>query len=388
MLRLTLAAAAASLALTGCLGGAEREGAGTRATAAAAAPAEAPPRSGFVEVVAGSLSSRPPHVLGRLLYELEGAAPGARLAARVNAAFVGTFGPPALAADGVVLYHAFSEGTPVLRLHDLDQGRDRVLVRGASSFALRGDGALAYVEGRYREPAAQGFVGHVVVRPSLRAKPLRWTRSEAHYVAAAWAGRTLLVHRFAGGRSDVLAFDRPGGRRVLARRAFFVALSPDGTRAVVADQSTPPAVRVVDVETGRELARYAFGAEQDPLDGQPVLYVGGSGSWAGELIVAPASGGLAVFRADERELELELEQMLYFDPRDFPSGIWEPRTDGDGRHIVAWGEITIGAPPSLSQAAAEAAILECDRLLLRCVEGRRGQLHYAPPRPLYDPSRP
>jgi hypothetical protein len=336
----------------------------------------------------GRLQVRPasqiaaPHVVGDRVYGLPGRRGPQRLAGTVNAAFTSTLVPAAVpSADkaGIIVYHAFKAGRPVLRQYESARRRDSVVATGAFSIAWRRDGALAYFKGlrpKVRDPSRHR--GHLVVRRGGRTA--RWTRRPGRYVAAAWAGDRLLAYRLSRFSGDVLAFNGPRRARVLARSAFLVAISPDGTRIFVSRPDTAGgSVRVVEVATGASTAELSL--RRKATDGQqPTTFVA-AGSWFGDRVVGATNLGLLVFRVGRSRIALE--QTLTVDPEVFPTSLQEPRADPSGRRIVAWAELA--AKPR--QAVAETALVECDRMTLHCRRGPSAPGLQAP-RPIYNPSRP
>lgn len=268
---------------------------------------------------------------------------------------------------------------PSLRLHDLATGADSVLADGAFSAAWRSDGALAYVRGvRPEYRAWERYVGDLVVRDAPRGRDVRWSDLADRYVAAAWAGETLLAYRVRPGeRLDLLAFDGPGRPRLLGNDTSLVAVSPDGTEAAVADGSAiPGALRIVDVRTGDERARLALGDEHT----RPLTWVGYAGSWKDDLVAAESDAGLAVFRVDGDSVSLV--RLLELDDDAFPHGAVEPQlTSRD--EIVARAETGSDA----GGADAPTVLLDCDRVRATC-----SRLASAEPRAwlrfVYNPSRP
>jgi hypothetical protein len=171
----------------------------------------------------------------------------------------------------------------------------------------------------------------------------------------------------------LLVLDRPRRVRRLARAGALVAVSPNGRRVFVSTYGAKPAVvRVLDVASGREEARLRLGRES-------ARWVTESGSWVGTTVVAPASAGLVVFTVASRRIAVA--QILRFQAGAGP--VLEPRADGAGRHIFAWLELA----PRPRQAIADARLLRCDRLTLRCATAATAS-SADPPRPLYNPSRP
>ncbi|HEV3479561.1 MAG TPA: hypothetical protein VG144_08940 [Gaiellaceae bacterium] len=349
----------ACLALAGCLHGEEE------------ATRETPAPDGVATLV-GEGDVDAAFVVANRLHGV-GARPRV-LRAAVHAPLVATLAPPALRRGDVVAYNAWGRNRPVIRLHNLETGDDVVLEEGAFSLAWRSDGALATFRGVTRvvdDP--RKYVGHVVVRAAPYAPRQAWTRTPGRYVVAAWAGKRLLVYRLRRGWPDLVVLDGPGRVRRLTRAGALVAVSPDGRRAFVATYgASPPVVRVLDVGRGVEVSRLTLRP--------PVRWLLESGSWTGDLVVATVSGGVAMFRV--RQGRIELAQVLRLPPTEIPIALHEPRS-ADGRRIVGWAEMA--SRPR--QAIASAMLVECDRVALRCVRGVVTS-SAAPPRVVYNPSRP
>ena len=310
----------------------------------------------------------------------------AKLRGVVQAPFVGTLSPAAVpnpASERLIAYNSFFRKRPVLRLHDIRSRRDSVLDEGSYTIAWSRRGGLAYFKGltpRVRDPAR--YRGHVLVRASATSKPVRWTAEPGRYAVSAWAGDRLVVHELTQAWPNIVVFDGPNARRVLAEGAGLVALSPDGTRAFITKRPDPsPIVSVVDVETGDELATFAFADQVDPIRAEPINYVSDSGAWGGDTVIAAVTKGLAVFRVTDDEITLV--ELLGVDPEAFPLGLTEPKSDETGRYVVASAEIT----PKPRAAFSRVALMECDRVERHCVLGR-GAPSYLPPRLVYNPSRP
>lgn len=335
-----------------------------------------PPRSGMLSVSEAADGADAAYVTADRLFRA-GASEPVELAAAVNTTLIGNLAPPAVAGpDGrLVAYNSWRARRPVVRLRDLDTRKDDALDEGAFSLAWRRDGALAYFKALMPDLSEpRRYLGHVVVRPAPRTTPRRWTAKPGRYVAAAWAGRRLLAYRLTRSWPDVLVLDRPRRVRALAEASALVAVSPDGRRAFVSRYgASPPVVRVLDVASGAELARLR-------VDAEGVHYVVESGSWVGDTVFAATTSGIAVFRvADET---IRVEQVLSGGAR-FPLGLSEPRAAPGGSTFLAWGELE--SQPR--QAIADTELVECDRVTLRCVRAAKAS-SAAPPRPVYNPSRP
>jgi hypothetical protein len=338
----------------------------------------APPRTGPLTIHAGLKNPPGPFVRGNGLFSGKGGR--SQLAAAVSGAMIGPLSPVAiLSPDGQhVAYNtwqgrkpvdsnqSFSSqgigegevlGTPSLRVHD-ESGKDTLLEQGAYSASWRQDGALAFVKGTDRDfRAGRSYDGQVVVRPGIHGKDAAWTTEPAHYVVYAWAGSRLLFYRVGlGEKLELLVADAPGSVRSLADGSA-IALSPDAARVAVLSQDATN-VRVLDVATGGELAWL------DVTTATPALaWLGYSGSWAGDHIVAPASTGLAVLHVGSRSLELE--QALSLDRAQFPVGVQEPEfVDADGNEIAATADI----PPANGNTAVS-FLLVCDRVVRSCERG-------------------
>jgi hypothetical protein len=268
-------------------------------------------------------------------------------------------------------------GTPTLWIHDLGSGRDTVIDTNSFSAAVRGDGAIAYVRGTDVYRAFTRYTGDLVVRSSASAPAVVWSTQPAYYVAAAWAGNTLLAYRVGEGeRLDVLALDGPGQQRVLMADANLVAVSPDGTQAFLAsDADVPGLVSIVNVADGTVAATLDLGS----LD-QGILWAAYGGSWSGDLVAAPTNAGIAVF--DVASGSIELRELLKPPSGTFANGIVEPQFSGDTDHIAARGDAALNGSDEDGTAA-----LDCDLAAATCVAGPtepgRDWLH-----PAYNPSRP
>jgi hypothetical protein len=218
-------------------------------------------------------------------------------------------------------------------------------------------------------------VGDVFVRGSVNGLPRRWTEQTDRYVVAGWAGPSLLVYRVRAGEAlDVLALDGPGKRRVLASDAGLVAISPDGTSALVehGPESGPPRVDLIAVSNGTKLASLDV-STVDPAVG----VVGYAGDWQGDLVAAPSASGLVVFRIAGGRIELARTMRTAAG-----TGVAEPRFVGPSR-VTGWTSSSSGG-----------AFVDCDRVSGRCAravplpDARGVKAFPAWRRPVYNPSRP
>jgi hypothetical protein len=305
----------------------------------------------------------------------------ARLAQTLAAPFLGQDAHLAVTSPdrGSLVYHAWQgslrgRGPALLRRHDLDTGRDEVLVRGAQSFAWRSDGAVAYVRALRPEysPNSPGIptvqVGHVEVRPSPESAPRRWTTQPTGYVVRAWARRTLLVEvRPSLLMSDdqpaagLYALDGPGRLRRLPI-SDLIAVSPDGRRVVGRwrpAEGPSPTIRLVDVATGRTAS------QARTLSG-----IGGPGDWRGDTVVGVSSSAgkssLILFRAEQ---SLAVRETLALDERAGLTGYHGahfqlPLFVGDDEVVVA--VITIAR----DEADTTVRFLTCDLSERQCRSGR------------------
>ncbi|HEX6490448.1 MAG TPA: hypothetical protein VF002_03615 [Gaiellaceae bacterium] len=336
------------------------------------------PRTGTLVVRAGLLQTPGRFVRGEALYDGRGGQ--AALGGAVSGALMGPLSPVAVGSpDGrYVAYNTWRElrpidnelsfakqgistgdalGTPSLRVHD-EAGHDFLLQRGAYSLAWRGDGALAYVQGLEADfRANEPYAGQLVVRPGLHGRAAAWTTESGRYVVYAWAGSHLLFYRLGEGETlQLLVADGPGRIRALCDGSA-IALSPDGTRVAVLG-SDAQNIRILDVASGRELAWLDLATATPQL-----AWLGYSGSWSGDQIVAAASAGLAVFHVGPGSLGLE--QVLALDPAQFPAGVQEPHfADQSGNQIVASADV-----PPQGSTPGSSFLLACDRIARTCERG-------------------
>lgn len=305
-----------------------------------------------------------------------------------------------------VAYHAWTGGstigTPLLVLHDIATGSDRVLARGAQTLAWSSAGRIAYFQAsRPRYDGSNGaYVGEVVVR-TLGGPSRAWTRRPGDYQVLAWAGRTLLVGIppcfFPNCRHDpaagVYALSSAGTLRPLHLAthaqgdASRTALSPDGRYAVgiyspVPGEDTPsPFVRIVRIEDGHPTATL------DLL--RPLRHAGLRASRVGSLLGAAWRKGEIALTFDSALVLLRMrgetptiEEILRI-----------PSTALPNRYGVSLGIPFLTGPKNgkvivtARGSVGVVAVLACSRAARRCVRG-----HVFPTRRWFavvaNPSRP
>lgn len=282
-------------------------------------------------------------------------------------------------------------GRPSIRMVDTDTGTDSLIEDGAFSVAWRSDGALAYSKGEEADFRADvPYMTDIVVRQSVDAKPETWTTTPGRYIVVAWARHTLLAYDMQEGEQlDLIALDGPGSARQLASDTSLVAVSPDGTRAVVSG-ADGAAARLLDVASGTEVARVdAEPPAADPSAStaspasepavQGLLY---GGSWTGDHVVAESPGGLVLLHATASGLSVERTLAMPTDA--LPLGVHEPQfADTTGTRVTAWAPVKGGGGRAVGY---ENVYLDCEIADATCSVG--------PPRndrifsQAYNPSRP
>lgn len=273
-------------------------------------------------------------------------------------------------------------GRPSVRVVDVDTGQDSLIEDGAFSVAWRADGALAYSKGDSPDFRANvPYLSDIVVRRSIDAEPEVWTTTRGRYIVVAWAGDTLLAYAMQEGEQfDLVALSGPGSARTLANDASLVAVSPDGTRLVIS-YANGPAARLLDVASGKEVARIdAEPASTAPAPAVQRLSYGGS--WRGDRVVAETAGGLVVLHVSDSALSVERTLAM---PEDtLPMGVHEPQfADEAATRVIGWAPV----PGAGGRAAGhEYVYVDCDIADAACSVG--------PPRQdrvfsqTYNPSRP
>jgi hypothetical protein len=133
---------------------------------------------------------------------------------------------------------------PSLRRLDLQTGADTLLADLACGPAWSADGRLAYVQtvGPDTEEGWHFPLGYVMVQASPDSAAVPWTAEPQPLGGLVWANDRLLAQRGrprpASPAQDLVALDGSGAVQVLAAGATLIALSPDGTRALVTTPQT------------------------------------------------------------------------------------------------------------------------------------------------------
>lgn len=279
--------------------------------------------------------------------------------------------------------------TPVLRLHEVETGRDRILERGAASFAWSADGALAFAKAEPHQPTDSADpVGHVLVRRSIMGPAVRWTTRPGRYTVLAWADKALLVGAVAAGRAapaegeGVYAFTGPDRARKLPVGGV-IAVDPSG-ELIVGPVTLEPLLpgsltfRVVRIRDGAVLAELDVPPVVDPDFPYAAAHWMTGGSWAASyIVVAFASSGLestdalVLLRFDGDELEPA--HVFRLEPNSAAEAGFglEPRyvfhsprfLDEEGTQIVAWAGLTMQEDRT---RISSSVFLHCNRKEKRC----------------------
>lgn len=338
-----------------------------------------PPKSGEATIARGSVDAA--YAFGSKVFGLPGGQ--LRLVGRVHSPLAGALSPAVVLEPGgdALAYNSWGRGRPMLRVHNFETAEDAIVEEGAFSVASSNEALAYFVGSKARVRDVTTHRGDVVVASESGERRVSWNREPAPYVVIAWAAEDLLVYRRRGMTTDVLAFSGARQMRVLARDAYLVAVDPAG-KSVFLSETAPGGVRVriVDIASGTTTASLDV-TQRDPISGRPLQYVSYSGSWQHDLVAAAVSNGLAVFRVTDDTITLD--QLIGLDPDTFPTGVTEPLLTSSGDSIVASGEYIANPNAALNRMA----LVECDRVDLRCEVGPSGP-YAQPPRLVYNPSRP
>lgn len=257
-------------------------------------------------------------------------------------------------------------GIPSIRVND-GSGRDRLIANGAYSPALSKDGRLAFVRGETTTVRQNvDYTGQIVVGRPDGTSFESWTKDSAVYYTYGWAGSTLLAYKSLpdSEAADVYALTGPGEMRLLAPEAFVIAISPDGSRALVTvGRRMVEVVRVADgaIEASMPLDGVGVAAPDSPTTPHALMF---SGSWYGDRVVANSDVGLVVLNVRDG---IRIESVIK--TPGFPTGITEP-TLLDDTHVVAWADL--GSPPgrgAKDEPAYDNALVECNLATHSCNVG-------------------
>jgi hypothetical protein len=295
--------------------------------------------------------------------------------------------------DGRIVYLAWADDVQGTEIHVFDPRvrRDDVRVVGASSVAVRSDGLIAYalgstdlhLQGGSGSPGPGGI--EVDSSPAFDAST-SWVQDGANDIVVGWAGSSLLAYRLRGGGVlEVLALDGPGQVRTLAQGAVIVAISPDGSKVMLAGQtngsSIPGTVEVVDVADGNVVAAAKIASLHDPDSPVPlsIVAIGYGEDWVGDRVVAPASGATVIMRVDGASIQLK-RSIQTEEPGD---ALNEPQfVNGDPDRIIGWSAKHRPGVADLRYAWTECALSGADP---SCVTG---PAENEPIRPIRSLSRP
>ena len=265
-----------------------------------------------------------------------------------------------------------SLGVPVIRRLSADGTRDEVVARGALTFAVRGDGTIAYARGATPELRFDApYATDIVVRSPHGAEEVLTSR-RARWEVRAWAGDRLVVHEGAGeleGGTFVL-LDETGATSPLPP-GVPVALNDDGTRLVVA--SGPPlddaaadatVVTVVDTRSGTVVASLPASTLQ--AAGVSLLH-DTWGDWAGDTIVLAATPQPVALRVGNESLSVV--GTVPVKGSGWTSQLAIVGSDGGHPEVVMLREDNDYDDPA---GAHEASVVSCSRQRCRTVVTRGG----------------
>jgi hypothetical protein len=313
-------------------------------------------------------------------------------------AAVGSGYPDALIApSGQIIYTAETAAPnhPDLRLYDPTTGNDQLVAASAASPAWRHDGTLAYAARTPAEPnTIPDFNVIVEVRASPTAPAVPWSTEAEAYEPIAWAGNTLIVSTFYtdnNGARNLFALNGPDSARKIAHGAL-IAISPDGTRLLVAKDAAPdgipssPNLELIDLATGAVTRTLDLRQVTPPSLTTGQILPGGAGDWLDNRIVYPAPAGTVILDASNDTLTLV--NVAHFTGDDGLRGAeyHEARFTGKtGDQII---ERAVVLPPSGHGGQMLPSALVCDLTAITCTRGAVAENTTEPLTLVYNPSRP
>jgi hypothetical protein len=258
-------------------------------------------------------------------------------------------------------------GVTSVRAYDAVKGKDRLVESGAHSPSLSLDGRLAFV--RTDDELLRmnrEHTGKVVVGSPDGGGYEVWTSESARYFPVAWVGDTLLVYKAVpdSQATDLYAYTGPDQGRLIASQAFVIALSPDGSRALVTvNRRTVEVVRIADGAIESSMTLDGEGVAPD--DPSTPHYLEYSGSWRGDRVVANSDVGLVVL---DVEGGIEIESVLA--TPEFAGGLVQP-TFTDDSHVVGWANLaaTERSTGPNSEPTYDNALVSCDLAASSCTAG-------------------
>jgi hypothetical protein len=347
-------------------------------------------RDSTTPVPASGANPSTPYLLGRSYHD--------KLGVLHHLAAVGSGYPDAIIApSGQIIYTAetATPNHPDLRLYDPTTGNDQLVSASAASPAWRRDGTLAYAARTPAEPnSVPGFNVIIEVRASPTAPAVPWSTEATAYQPIAWAGNTLIVSTFYtddNGISTLFALNGPGTAREIEHGAL-IAISPDGTRLLVAKGAAPdgipssPNLELIDLATGAVIRTLDLRQATPPSLTTGQILPGGAGDWLDNRVVYPSPAGAVILDASNDTLTLV--NVAHFAGDDGLRGAeyHEARFIGTtGDQII---ERAIVLPPSGHGGQMLPSALVCDLTAIRCARGAVAENTTEPLTLVYNPSRP
>jgi hypothetical protein len=311
-----------------------------------------------------------------------------RLALPLVAPLLGTDAPVAVSSpDGrYVAYHSWQGKTPLLRVHDLRDGSDRLLARGAQTVAWGADGRIAYFQADHARYAAGPYLGRIVVR-SLMTSSTVWTRRAGGYQAVAWAGGRLLIEvrrcvfpQCAHDPEPGIYVLAAGGQLSRLPLSGISALSPEGRYAIgpylpVAGQDSPsPFVRLADIGRRRVLTTIDLPKLARAAGYPSAAFATGiqRAAWRGNEIAATSSfaDSSAIVFLRVKNTSLQIDDVLQLPPTTLPARygpfLGAPSFLGQGTD-----RIVVAVNGAGGGNGVVTAVFSCERHARSCVRGAR-----------------